>query len=79
MEGGKLLPWVITTKGGFWAAGPSLGRRRMASKSRPPVEVGCVGGQSSAEVAEAGPAPPGTHRTEGALVRVGAAGCGCPS
>lgn len=37
---GKLSPWGITTRGGFWVAGTSLGRSKMASKSRPPAEVG---------------------------------------
>lgn len=53
MVGEKLLPWGITTRGGFWAAGPLLGRSRMASKSRPPAEAGWgvsgLGGGSGAQ------------------------------
>lgn len=53
MVGGKLLPWGITTRGGFWATRPLLGRSRMASKSRPPAEAGWgvsgLGGGSGAQ------------------------------
>lgn len=58
VAGGKLLPWGITTRGCFWAAEPSLGRSRMASKSRPPAEAGWgvsgLGGGGGAQ-----PGPPG--------------------